>query len=83
MHRSISSAPWCWVQVPFEQEGSEREVHIIHGVRIVTMVKGQLGKYSIVTMGVQIATSIALVFVSTAIMDVILTKMMKNRAYYQ
>jgi len=70
-------------EVPFEQEGSEREVHIIHGVRIVTMVKGQLGKYSIVTMGVQIATSIALVFVSTAIMDVILTKMMKNRAYYQ
>lgn len=70
-------------EVPFEQEGSEREVHVIHGVRIVTMVKGKLGKYSLVTMLVQIATSMALVFVSTAIIDFILTNLMKNSAYYR
>ena len=54
----------------------------MHGIRIVTLIKGKLGLFSWNTMLLQLSTSFALVFVATTIMDTIITMFMQNRAYY-
>jgi hypothetical protein len=71
------------IEVPFVQQGHAREIHSMHGLRFVTMIKGKLGLFSWATLMLQLSTSVAMIFVSTTIVDMILTKLMTNREYYK
>jgi hypothetical protein len=71
------------IEVPFLQKGTTRTIHELSGLRFVTLVKGKLGLFSLTTLFTQLTTSIAMVLVSTTIVDAIITHLMTNRQYYQ
>jgi hypothetical protein len=70
------------VEVPFLQSNNTRVIHHLHGMRIVTMTKGNLGQFSWNTVLIQLTTSITLIFISTTIVDMIITRCMVNKDYY-
>lgn len=70
------------VEVPYLQKDNSRIIHHLHGMRLITMTKGNLGQFSWNTVLVQLTTSITLIFVSTTIVDMIITRCMVNKDYY-
>jgi len=70
------------VEVPYIHQNNTRVVHHLHGIRFVTMTKGNLGQFSWNTVLVQLTTSMTLIFISTTIVDMIITRCMRNKDYY-
>lgn len=70
------------VEVPYLQRNNSRVIHHLHGIRLVTMTKGNLGQFSYNTILIQLTTSITLIFLSTTIVDLLITRCMVNKDYY-
>lgn len=71
------------VEVPYSQLGSERLVNHMYGLRFVTMAKGHFGLPSLHAVIIQLTTSVAMLLLSTTIMDIVLTKFLLNSEYYR
>lgn len=71
------------VEVPFLTQNHTREIHHLRGVRIITMTRGHLGMFSFNTILIQLTTSLTLLAIATAIVDVVITSCMRDRAYYK
>jgi len=71
------------VEVPYAQAGNQRLINHMYGIRLVTMTKGHFGMPTMHAVIIQLTTSIAMLLLSTTIMDILLTKFMLNRDYYK
>jgi len=71
------------VEVPFVQKNNSRVIHHLHGIRFVAMVKGNLGQPSFNVVLVQLTTSITMIFLSTTIVDLVITRCMVDREYFK
>ena len=70
------------VEVPFIQKGSERVVQRLAGPRITVSIKGTLGRFSWMTIMVQLSQSILLIFLSSTMVDMVLMRFMVNSEYF-
>ena len=70
-------------EVPYAQAGNERLVNHMYGLRLVTMTKGHFGMATLHAVILQLTTSVAMLLLSTTIMDIVLTRFMVNREYYK
>lgn len=71
------------VEVPYYQSNNAREVHHLHGLRIIVMAKGHLGQLSLNTVLIQLTTSLTLLALSTTLVDIVLLYFMKYKDYYR
>ena len=53
---------------------AQRVTRNIHGLKIVVLQSGQLGRFDLQTLLVQLTTSLALLAVSTTVVDLMMTR---------
>jgi hypothetical protein len=75
--RSISN-----VAIPFIQKGSERVIQRLAGPRSTVSIKGTLGRFSWMTITIQLSQSVLLLFMSSTLVDMVLMRFMSNSSYF-
>jgi len=71
------------IEVPYLQHGNQRHINHMYGLRFVTMTKGHFGLPTMHAVIIQLTTSVAMLLLSTTMMDILMTRFMLNRDYYK
>lgn len=70
------------VEVAYPMNNNTRTIQHLHGMRVLATTKGHLGQFSFNSVLIQLTTSLTLLAVATAVVDLVLAKFMRNRDYY-